>query len=64
MTLHAKPSLTDRLADVYPPYAAKMAEYRKAAKWDADEANTIFAQAQEIAKSFYAGVEYGRERPR
>lgn len=49
-----------RLADIYQPFAEKMDEYRRLATRDMRAAEHVFAEAQEMAKAFYAGVEFGR----
>lgn len=48
------------LADLYPPFRRKMSEYERLAQSDERAAGAVFAQAQEIARAWQAGVEYGR----
>lgn len=49
-----------RLADVYPPFGEKMREFQRLAERDMRAAEKAFAEAQEMAKAFYAGVEFAR----
>lgn len=49
------------LESIYPPFRDKMAEYRKVAERDGRAAELIFAEAQEIAKAFWAGVNHAQE---
>jgi hypothetical protein len=48
------------LESVYTPFRDKMAEYRRVAERDGRKAEKVFAEAQEIAKAFWAGAEYVR----
>jgi len=50
----------ERLADVYPPFAQKMEEYRRIAERDLRAAERVFAEAQEMARAWNAGAEYER----
>lgn len=47
-----------RLESIYPAYRDKMEEYNRAAERDGRKAESIFAEAQQIAKAFWAGAEY------
>lgn len=64
MSEQAHPSIQaiDRLADVYRPFAEKMAEYRRVAARDMRAAELVFAEAQEIGRAFHAGAEYAQLR--
>jgi len=50
------------LASVYPPFAAKMDEFRRLAERDVLAADKVFAEAQEMAKAFYAGIDFAGKR--
>ena len=52
-----------KLADVYPPFAQKMEEFRTLANCgDQSGADRAFGQAQVMAKAFYAGADAAMEQ--
>lgn len=59
-----QPAAPTSLADVYPPFRDKMAEYERIAARDGRKAEEVFAEAQTIAKAFWAGAEYQRKAVR
>jgi hypothetical protein len=60
MSAATKAGVGPALADLYPPFRRKMAEYERLAQSDEQAAGAVFAEAQEIAAAWRAGVEYGR----
>lgn len=46
------------LVDVFPPFRERIAAFKEMAAKDPDKAAEIFAEAQALAKAFWAGVDF------
>jgi len=58
INLSANSNHRPRLAEVYPPFREKIAQFNAVAESDPIMAAGLFAEAQAMAKAFWAGVDY------
>lgn len=59
MNAHIR-NLGPSLTEAYPPFAEKLRQYGALLETDPEAAERVFAEAQTIAKAFYAGREFAR----